>query len=295
MGIYSISDLAELTGVKTHTLRIWEKRYGLLKPQRTGSNIRFYEEEDLRMLRLVQKLNAHGVRISRIAEMSPEERKEECSRLQQPSMDSLHRLVSAIRQMDVTEMDTVLDEAIRRDGFENALSYVIQPAIQEMEAMSLNSLIGEPHEACFRELVKRKTIREIDAMPQHCSGPKVMLFLPSGNTHELDHLLMHYFLRQQGMCVTDLGCDISLGCVTVALQKCNFECILMVNADPLHWQFENFVSELAGRTHLPILVTGKASDENWESPDHQIIIFNDIPATIQFVSRLNENLQHHLS
>ena len=61
MGIYSISDLAELTGVKTHTLRVWEKRYGLLTPQRTESNIRYYLDTDLKVLMLVLNLYNHGV------------------------------------------------------------------------------------------------------------------------------------------------------------------------------------------------------------------------------------------
>ena len=73
MGIYSISDLAELSGVKTHTLRVWEKRYALLKPQRTETNIRYYLDSDLKMLLLVLHLNNNGLRISRIAELSLEE------------------------------------------------------------------------------------------------------------------------------------------------------------------------------------------------------------------------------
>ena len=81
MGIYSISDLAELTGVKTHTLRVWEKRYGLLTPQRTDTNIRYYLDSDLKVLMLVLNLYNHGVRISRIAEMTTEEMEAESSLL----------------------------------------------------------------------------------------------------------------------------------------------------------------------------------------------------------------------
>ena len=105
MGIYSISDLAELTGIKTHTLRVWEKRYGLLRPQRTGTNIRFYEESDLEMLRWVQKLNNHGFRISRIAEMTMEEIESEYIRISKLHQDYEENLHKGLINLDVNLMD----------------------------------------------------------------------------------------------------------------------------------------------------------------------------------------------
>jgi DNA-binding transcriptional MerR regulator len=294
VGIYSISDLAGLTGVKTHTLRIWEKRYGLLKPKRTETNIRFYEDEDLQMLRLVQRLNNHGVRISRIASMNLAEMTAECNRLQQPDEERQAALLVALASMDVTQTESILDQAIRQDGFDRSLESLIIPTLAEMEVLTLSGKITEAHEAFFRELIKRKASREIDAMPHNCSGPKVMMFLPEGNDQDLSHLFLHYYLRQQGLCVTDMGCDISLDCVTAALQKCTFECIIVLNADPVHWQFHSFIQALAQKTSLPVIVSGKASEEKKETEDN-IIVLSSMPETIQFVSRLKENLQHHLS
>ena len=295
MGIYSISDLSALTGIKTHTLRIWEKRYGLLKPQRTDTNIRYYGDEDLRVLGLVQKLNRHGIRISHIALMNPDQMEEECRQMTMQEDESEKKLLKAVRAMDVTAMDDVLDEFIRHRGFESALNHLILPFLDKMHVLSLGGEIVEGQEACLKELIKRKTNREIEALPQNCSGPRVIIFLPRGNHQELNHLFMHYMLRKQGLCVTDIGCDIQIECATSAIQKSGAQCVIVVNADPVHWQFNAFIWSLAEKTNLPIIVSGRASGEELNDLADKVIVLDDYRDTIRFVSRLQENLQHHLS
>jgi len=290
VGTYSISDLSELTGVKTHTLRMWEKRYGLLQPQRTGTNIRYYADNDLKMLRLVQRLTNQGVRISKIAGMSIEELEEECKRISLQHEDYEARLHEGLIEMDATLMDSALDESIRHHGFEVTLINIILPFLRKIEELWLAGRIGEGHEACFRELVKRKSMREIDTMPHNCSGPRVIIFLPKGNKQELNHLFMHYFLRKQGLCVTDIGCDINIDCATAALNNCHAECVFIVNADPLHWQFSSFIHDLDQRTSLPIIISGRASDDQLHYENEHIITLDGMEETIQFVTLLKENL-----
>jgi DNA-binding transcriptional MerR regulator len=295
VGIYSISDLAELTGVKTHTLRVWEKRYGLLTPQRTDTNIRYYLDNDLKVLMLVLKLYNNGVRISRIAEMSVEEMEAECKLISKDDQDDENRLLQCIADLDVTGMSNILDLHIQLHGFESTLINLILPVLDKMELMWLSGNIEEAHEVCFRELIKRKTIREIDSVAHNCKGPKVIMFLPQGNQQELSHLFMHYFLRKQGLCITDMGCNISGECADYALRKCNVECVLIVNADPVHWQFGPFIKDLVKRTSLPIVVSGRAADDDWSQYGGQVIIIDSIEETMRFVSRLQENLQSHFS
>jgi MerR family transcriptional regulator, light-induced transcriptional regulator len=277
VGIYSISDLAELTGVKTHTLRVWEKRYGLLTPQRTESNIRYYLDTDLKVLMLVLNLYNHGVRISRIAEMSMEEMEAENKRIAKREDDDDTRLLQYIIDIDMPGIDTILDTSIRKNGFEATLMNLILPVLEKME------------------LIKRKTIREIDAVEHNCKGPKVIMFLPQGNQQELSHLFMHYFLRKQGLCITDMGCNISGECANFALRKSNAECVIIVNADPVHWQFGPFIKDLVTRTSLPIVISGRAAEDDWDQHGGQVIVIDSIEETIRFVSRLQENLQNHLS
>lgn len=290
MGIYSISDLAELTGVKTHTLRVWEKRYALLKPQRTETNIRYYLDSDLKMLMLVLNLYNHGLKISRIAEMSIEEMEEESKRIFSTVEDQEERLLQNLVDLNVTGIDTVLNEYIEHKGFEATLMDLILPVLEKMELMWISGSIDEAHEACFKELIKRKTIREIDALKHNCSGPKVIMLLPKGNQQELSHLFMHYFVRKQGLCITDMGCNVSCDCAKSALQKCDVECVLIVNADPVHWQFGPFIKELVEKSSVPVVVSGRASEDNFEQFGVQVIVIDTIEETIRFVSQLQENL-----
>ena len=73
MVVYSIKDLEKLSGVKAHTLRIWEKRYNILEPKRTPTNIRYYLDEDLKKILNIALLNRHGIKISKIAKMDKSE------------------------------------------------------------------------------------------------------------------------------------------------------------------------------------------------------------------------------
>ena len=295
MGIYSISDLAELTGVKAHTLRVWEKRYSLLKPQRTESNIRYYLDKDLKNLLLVVNLYQHGVRISKIAEMTPEEMEAEVRKLSEHNEDDEVRLIQCISALDLKGTDIILDRHIRQKGFEVTLMQLILPILDQMELMWLSGSIEEAHEACFREVIRRKTIREIDALEADPNGPGVIMFLPPGNQQELSHLFMHYFLRKQGLTVTDIGCNISPACAEYVLRNTRAECVLIVNADPVHWQFSTMIQDLVQRTSLPVVVSGRAADDDWNRFGGQVIVMDTIEETLRFMQRLKENLQNHIS
>lgn len=295
MGIYSISDLAELTGVKTHTLRVWEKRYALLKPQRTETNIRYYLDSDLKMLMTVLNLYNNGLRISKIAEMSQEEMESESRRVSIRQEDEETSLMQCLVDLDITGIDTILDRYILQKGFEATLMDLILPVLERMELMWISGSIEEAHEACFNELIRRKTIREIDAVKHNCQGPKVIMLLPNGNQQELSHLFMHYFLRKQGLCITDMGCNISCDCANYVLHKTKADCVIIVNADPVHWQFGTFIKEMVSRTTLPIIVSGRAFEDDWNQYGKQVIVIDTIEETIRFVSQLHENLQQHIS
>lgn len=284
MGVYSISDLARLTGISSHTLRVWEKRYALLQPQRTESNTRYYLAGDLRRLVMIAALHRKGMRISRIAELAPEELEQEYRIIGEAESASIHRLKQALIDMDVLTVEEILDDAIRLEGFESALTGTILPLLGQMEIMWLAGTIEEAHEAFFREQIRRKTIRAIDALPRPAGGRRYILLLPKGNQQELNHLFMHYFLRRGGIEVTDLGCEIQVECALSAARRCQAEGILVVNEDPVHWKFGQFIASLAERTELPIIISGTASQDDWSRFGGRVIVLEDVEETIRYVS-----------
>lgn len=274
---------------------MWEKRYGFLRPQRTDTNIRYYADSDLNLLRLIQRLNSHGIRISKIAEMSLAEIEDECKSISLQQDDYEIKINQGLIALDVTVMESVLDEAIRHHGFESVLMNLILPFLEKMETMWLSGKIGDAHEACFRELIKRKTIRELDLIQHNCSGPRVIMFLPKGNKQELSHLFMHYFLRKYEMCVTDIGCDINIDCAISAITDSAAENVLLVNADAAHWQFGNFVNELIMRTKLPVIVSGRAADEGLNDESGRLTVFDTMEETIHFFNKMPGSTLNHMS
>ena len=116
MSTYSIKDLEQLSGIKAHTLRIWEQRYNLLQPKRTDTNIRFYDDDDLKLILNVALLNDNGVKISKIASMSANELREEVMKLTERSLthdDQIHALTNIDRWFlyklkNIVEMDRAL-------------------------------------------------------------------------------------------------------------------------------------------------------------------------------------------
>jgi DNA-binding transcriptional MerR regulator len=290
VSVYSISDLADLTGIKPHTLRVWEKRYGLALSRRTEGNIRYYLEEDLRRLRMVAALYRKGLRISRIAEMAPDELESEFRRIASPGEEIAARLRNALVDLDARSVDELLDEAIEAEGFDQVLFRIVLPLLEDMEAMWIAGTIDEAHEAFFREQIRRKAIREIEALPRPADGHRVIMLLPRGNQQTLSHLFMHFFLRKQGIAVTDLGADIPLECALSAVRRCDAEAILLVNADPVHWQFGHFIDQLVAHTELPVVVSGRATEADWSKYEGRVIPLEGIEDTIRFVRDLRANL-----
>ncbi len=88
MAVYSIKELENLSGIKAHTIRIWEKRFCLIEPHRTNTNIRYYTDNDLKKILNVAVLNRHGIKISNIAKLNDLELKEEIIRVSGSSNSS---------------------------------------------------------------------------------------------------------------------------------------------------------------------------------------------------------------
>src|SRR6185312_10894322 len=124
MNKFSIKDLENLTGIKAHTIRIWELRYGILNPERTATNIRIYNADDLKTVLRIALLNSHGYKISRIQSMS----KDEINELLQKITDTDFRLnlavndlIEATLSMNVEAFEALFNMHIRRNGIEHTM------------------------------------------------------------------------------------------------------------------------------------------------------------------------------
>ncbi|MEL6124360.1 MAG: MerR family transcriptional regulator, partial [Bacteroidota bacterium] len=130
MVIYSIKDLEKLSGVKAHTLRIWERRYEILKPKRTPTNIRYYMDEDLKHILNVALLNRNGFKISKIAKMGAEEIQKhvaEITDIDESFEGQLDTLTISLLELDEEKFVKLLNKNIEQHGFKEAMLDVIYP------------------------------------------------------------------------------------------------------------------------------------------------------------------------
>ena len=208
MSTYSIKDLEQLSGIKAHTLRIWEQRYNLLQPKRTDTNIRFYDDDDLKLILNVALLNDNGVKISKIASMTSNELREEVMKLTERSLthdDQIHALTICMIEMDEERFDKILSTNILKLGFEQTMLNVIYPFMSKIGVLWQTGAINPAQEHFISNLVRQKLIVAIDGQIPQRGGKKFLLFLPEGELHEISILFASYLIKSKGHKVIYLG------------------------------------------------------------------------------------------
>ncbi|MFN3876155.1 MAG: MerR family transcriptional regulator, partial [Flavobacteriales bacterium] len=212
---FHIRDLEQFTGVKAHTIRVWERRYGLLKPDRTDTNIRTYDLDELKTILNVAYLNQRGIKISRIAAMDQGERERavQDAALREASADGvLNTLVMAMLAFDEELFERACDEHAKRHGFRALVEQVIVKLMERIGLLWQSSAICPAQEHFVSNLVRQRLIVAVAGLPKVAAGgPLNVLFLPEDEIHELGLLYMHYLLRAQGQRTVYLGQSVPRG------------------------------------------------------------------------------------
>lgn len=215
MAVYSIKDLEKLSGIKAHTIRVWEQRYNLLEPKRTKTNIRYYHDDDLKYLLNIALLNKNGIKISKIAEMSKGEIAEKVSAISEINFEygtQLDALTISMIEMDEMKFDRIVSTNIEQLGFERTMLEVIYPFLDKLSVLWLTGSINPVQENFMSYLIRQKIIVAIDKepLPSRQKANKFLIYLPEGESQELSLLFMHYLLKSRRNYVVYLGQDISL-------------------------------------------------------------------------------------
>ncbi|MCF8379248.1 MAG: MerR family transcriptional regulator [Bacteroidales bacterium] len=215
MANYSIKDIEKLSGIKAHTLRIWEKRFKLLEPKRTETNIRYYDDEDLRKILNVALLYRKGYRISQIACLGVDELINKITNLSIDNEDNeskIDNLVMSMVEMDDRKFEKHLNNSIIQSGFEDTVIEILYPFFNKIGILWQTGAIYPAQEHFISNLVRQKIISAIDGTIDRAnpSGKHFLLFLPEGEMHELGLLFYHYLLKKRGHRVTYLGQSVPL-------------------------------------------------------------------------------------
>jgi len=212
---YSIKDLEKLTGIKAHTIRIWEKRYNIVCPLRTTTNIRFYTDGDLKRLLNVSILNRNGFKISNIVRLTKEEILNSVMETSITSMNfesQVENLVIAMIDLDENKFEKTLSNSILKLGFEETVTNIVYPFLEKVGILWQIGTINPAQEHFITNLIRQKLIIAIDTeinslLPNHKT---FVLFLPEGELHELSLLFYSYLIKKRGHRVIYLGQNLPL-------------------------------------------------------------------------------------
>lgn len=260
MGQFSISDLENLSGIKAHTIRIWEQRYGILQPVRTATNIRTYCDDDLRRLLNVATLCNRGHRISKVAKLSEKELSDAVISCHDDAHDycqQVNSLLAAMLEMNELQLSLLLNSAIRQLGFEEAIMYVAYPFLQRIGVMWQAGNVNPAQEHLVTNLLRQKMIAAVDAVTpvKPAESRRWVLFLPEGEMHELALLFMNYVLRARRHHVLYLGQNLpvtELKAVCAAYRP--YGVCTVMTAMPERDKVQGFVDDVANFCTVPKII-----------------------------------------
>ncbi len=231
VGTYQIKDLEELSGIKAHTIRVWEQRYKIIQPKRTPTNIRYYNDEDVRLLLNVAYLCKHRYRISKISQMSYEEMVDNIMAISRRGESTEHRITEltvAMLEFDVEKFEMLVSECIREHGFENGMRQIIVPFLKKIGILWLTKAINPGNEHLVSNIIRKKIILATEALipEERAESKKFLLFLPEHELHELTLLFANYLIKSRNHCTVYLGQNVPYLDLKTVVEKVNPDFLL---------------------------------------------------------------------
>lgn len=206
---YSIKDLEVLSGIKAHTIRIWEKRYNLLSPKRTDTNIRFYCDDDLRRILNVSLLVNNGYKISKVAKWKEFQIKEtvlDVTATKTTEPDYVNRLLVLMLAFDNEEFFNLTNEIIAKLGLDEAVVNVFFVLFERIGTYWQVGAIFPAQEHYVTNIFRQKLIAGIDKLERkNTKKSSVLFFLPENEMHEMSLLYYAYLAQKYGYNVIYLG------------------------------------------------------------------------------------------
>lgn len=247
MNAFTIKDLENLTGIKAHTIRIWEQRYSFLKPQRSDTNIRYYSSNELKTILNIALLNKYGFKISHIDKMDEVQMKERILSLSQAQAQQervVNELIQNMVDLDLDAFELVLDKYIHSKGIERSITQIIFPFLERIGILWLTNHINPAQEHLVTNIIRQKLIIGIEGARSHIQVNKtLLLFLPEGEHHELGLLFMYYLLKSRGIKVLYIGANAPLKDVAYVANLKNPDYIYCHLTSVAHnFNFEKFLN-----------------------------------------------------
>lgn len=284
MNFYQINDLERLSGVKAHTIRIWEKRYGLITPHRTDTNIRYYDDVQLKKILNVASLSMVGFRISKIAAMDDAVLKAQVKKSQSLEVGEkkyefyINDLIVSMLDFDEQLFNDLLEHISKQFGVQDSMIKIVYPFLHKTGVLWRVDETMPVQEHFATNLIKRKlfTLISLLSKPKHLDK-KIILFLPSNEWHEIGLLFAEYLLRLQGYQTVNLGQNVPILDIEIVVQKVNPQYLLTFLTSDSHQEeiLQLQMLLLNNYTNCQCLLAGPFSNIDCYKAKKNIKILND--------------------
>ena len=284
MNVFTIKDLENLSGIKAHTIRIWEQRYSFLNPQRTDTNIRYYSNLELQKVLNIALLNKYGYKVSHINKMTIEEMNEKILALNQMQAQQerlLNQLICFMIDLEVEAFEKLIDATIAVKGIEKTIKQVIFPFLERIGILWLTNHINPAQEHLVTNIIRQKLIMGIETIRSVASsGSTVMLFLPEAEFHEVGLLFLHFLLKSKGVKVIYMGTNVPLKDVEYVIKLKDPNCLFVhLTSVTNNFNFEKFLNNASNRIPEKRLYISGIPVKNYQKA---------IPANFRFLHSLEE-------
>jgi MerR family transcriptional regulator, light-induced transcriptional regulator len=289
---FTIKDLENLSGIKAHTIRIWEQRYSFLKPSRTDTNIRYYSNDDLKTILNISILNKYGYKISHINKMSAADvqvRVQELNIAGAQQEKIVNDLIQLMVDLDIASFEKILDKQISTNGIEKTIIRTIFPFFERIGILWQTGHINPAQEHLITNIVRQKLIVGIDqAKPLIKVKKSFLLFLPEREYHELGLLLVYYLLKKRGAEVFYIGANVPLKDVEFIneTKKPDYIYIHLTSTSP-GFHFQKFLSQTSERlSKTKIIVSGYVTRDYKKALPKNVEFKHSLIELVEFISSL---------
>lgn len=252
MNQFSISQLAQFSGIKPHTIRMWEQRYNALQPNRSEGNTRYYDNSQLRRLLNIVSLMEGDHKVSELCSMTDKKLYKLVGEFQNiPNVNELNeylisQLIAAGMSYDEAYFDKTFSHCFLKYGIKDTYSKVIYPMLVRIGLMWASDSLPPAHEHFISNLIRQKLFTAIDSLPPAKSAfDSWLLFLPENEFHEIGLLFAHYLIRFSGKKVIYLGSNVPLQSLLIAVKDTSPANLLLffIRAD-LPENFQEYLDKL---------------------------------------------------
>jgi MerR family transcriptional regulator, light-induced transcriptional regulator len=292
MHSFTIKDLENLSGIKAHTIRIWEQRYQFLKPGRTQTNIRFYSSDELKKLLNIALLNKYGFKISHIDKMCEAELREKILSLNGPEALQeriVNDLIQSMIDLDIDRLEENLDRYIAAKGIERTITQIIFPFLEKIGVLWLTNHINPAQEHLVTNIVRQKLIVGIEGVSTSLKVDKtILLFLPEGEYHEIGLLFVYYLMKSRGANVIYLGANIPIEDVEYVAKLKKPDYLFSHLTSVTHkFNFDKFIANITKKfSNTPIVISGQLT-HTYEKKIPPVIKFKkSFQEVMEFISKL---------